>query len=498
MTETIEIKPQAGPQEQFLESPADIIIYGGAAGGGKSFGLLLDAAGYVHINGFDAVIFRRTYPEIVNAGGLWDESCEIYPYMNGKPSIYNLTWEFPNSSKIQMRHMQHEMTKFNYQGAQIAYIGWDELTHFTETQFFYMLSRNRSMCGVKPCIRCTCNPDADSWVADFISWWIDEDGFARIDRIGKIRWMVRDRNTIVWGDSEAEMKARYPNITAKSVTFIPASIYDNKILLTKDPAYLANLQALPEVERMRLLGDPKRGGNWHVKAGGTKFKREHFKIINEAPAAIKRICRFWDMAASEPKPGKNPDWTAGVKLGFLDGLWYVLDVRRDRKTPKGTEDLVLHTAIEDGRQVAIRMEEEGGSSGKNNTSHYSRNVLVGFDFNGIRSTGSKDIRANPFASAVEAGNVYLVKAPWNKAFLDEAESFSAECEHDDQIDAVAGAFNYLSLGMINPSLSGYAGNDPLAKQIERIDENIAKILGDITNPQDKIKAYEIMKANGLI
>lgn len=432
MTETIHIEAQSGPQTKFLENPADIVIYGGAAGGGKSYGLLLDAGGYVHIPKFNAVIFRKSYPQIANAGGLWDESCEIYPYMQGVPTRSRLLWEFPSSATVTMRHMQNESTKYDYQGAEIPYIGWDELTHFSESQFWYMMSRNRSMSGVRGCIRATCNPDADSWVADFISWWIAEDGYANVKRIGIVRWMIRDRNSIIWFDSQKEAKQKFPNIDSRSVTFIPSSVYDNKKLLEKDPSYLANLQSLPEVERLRLLGDPKRGGNWHVKAGGTTFKREHFKIIDEAPHDIMRLVRFWDLAATEPKKGKNPDWTAGVKLGFKDGGWYVLDVRRDRKSPKGTEDLVLHTAIEDGREVPVRMEEEGGSSGKNNTDHYARNVLVGFDYAGIRSTGDKSIRANPVASASENGNVYLVKAPWNKSFLDELESFSAECEHDDQ------------------------------------------------------------------
>lgn len=464
----------------------------------NSWGLLLDAAGYVHIPNFNAMIFRKTYSQITNPSGLWDESCEIYPYLNGKPITYKLQWQFPSGAVISMRHMDHESTKYDYQGTEIPYLGWDELTHFSEGQFWYLMSRNRSMSGVRSCVRATCNPDADSWVADFISWWIDEDGYANMKRIGVVRWMIRDRNSIIWFDSKKEAKNKFPNTEPRSVTFIPSSVYDNKKLLEKDPSYLANLQSLPEVERMRLLGDPKRGGNWHVKAGGTTFKREHFKIISEAPHDIKRMVRFWDLAATEAKKGKNPDWTAGVKLGFLDGGWYVLDVRRDRKSPKGTEDLVLHTAIEDGREIPVRMEEEGGSSGKNNTDHYARNVLVGFDFAGIRSTGDKSIRANPVASASENGNVYLIKAPWNKSFLDELESFSAECEHDDQVDGLSGGFNYLSLRFISPSLTGLSSGDPLGKQIERIDENIQNILKDIKTPEAKIKAYKLLKANGLI
>ncbi len=84
-------------------------------------------------------------------------------------------WRWPRAGKIKFSHLQFETTVYDWQGAQIALICFDELTHFTAHQFFYMVSRNRSTCGVKPYIRATCNPDADSWVADFLAWWIDRE-----------------------------------------------------------------------------------------------------------------------------------------------------------------------------------------------------------------------------------------------------------------------------------------------------------------------------------
>jgi len=155
MAEQIEIRPQAGPQENFLATEADIAIYGGAAGGGKTWALLLEPLRHIHNPEFGAVIFRRTYPQIRSEGGLWSESSTIYPAMGGQPRESILDWTFPAGGRIKFAHMQHEINRLDWQGAQIPLIEFDELTHFTKEQFFYMLSRNRSTCGVRPYIRAT-------------------------------------------------------------------------------------------------------------------------------------------------------------------------------------------------------------------------------------------------------------------------------------------------------------------------------------------------------
>lgn len=147
-----------------------------------------------------------------------------------------------------------------WQGTQICAIEFDELTHFSEKAFFYMLSRNRSTCGVKPFVRASCNPDADSWVAKFIEWWIDQDtGYPIPERSGKIRYFVRREEKLYWADTRKELWERFNLNTAeereepKSVTFIMSRLEDNKELLRVNPGYMANLKAMPLVERERLL-----------------------------------------------------------------------------------------------------------------------------------------------------------------------------------------------------------------------------------------------------
>jgi hypothetical protein len=166
---TATISAQPGPQTEFLRSPADICIYGGAAGGGKTVGLILEPLRYAtRVANFTAVFFRRSTPQITNPGGLWDESQNFYPRFGGNPHVGMREWRWRRGGKIKFAHLQFDSTVYDWQGAQIALICFDELTHFTAHQFLYMVSRNRSTCGVKPYIRATCNPDADSWVP--ISW----------------------------------------------------------------------------------------------------------------------------------------------------------------------------------------------------------------------------------------------------------------------------------------------------------------------------------------
>ncbi|MFN7131866.1 MAG: phage terminase large subunit, partial [Myxococcales bacterium] len=215
-----------------------------------------------------------------------------------------------------------------------------------------------------------------------------------------------------------------------SRVFVRSLLEDNPHL--DQAEYEQSLQELDPVTRLQL-----RKGDWSVRQKGPLFRREWFTVVDEAPPGIRWV-RRWDLAATELKPGKDPDWTAGVKVGMKDGVVYIADVRRTRARPQGVEDLVKKTADNiDGRAVAIRMEQEPGSAGVNTIDHYARRVLPGYDFRGERSTGDKVEYARPLSAAAENGNVRLVRGPWNKDFLDEVEAFPTEGVHDDQVDAAS-------------------------------------------------------------
>ena len=286
------LRPHRGPQSAFLATPADIAIFGGAAGGGKTWALLLEPLRYVMDRpDFYAVAFRRNTVQVRNPGGMWDQTMRLYPEFEGIPRTGALEWHWRGGGRIKFAHLELEASKLDWQGSEIALILWDELTHFTAGQFWYLLSRNRSMSGVKGYVRGTCNPDADSWVRALIKWWIDDGtGLPIRERAGVLRWFIRSDDQLVWADDEASLLHTYPWAVPKSLTFIPSTLEDNPTLMRLDPGYRANLLALPPVERERLLG-----GNWNIRpAAGLYFQRRWVQVIDALPPLALKA-RGWDL-----------------------------------------------------------------------------------------------------------------------------------------------------------------------------------------------------------
>jgi predicted phage terminase large subunit-like protein len=444
------ITPQKGPQEDFLSTPADIAVFGGAAGAGKSYALLMEPLRHVHNPKFGAVFFRRETPQLTAEGGIWDTSYDLYLSQNGRPvTSPKLQWTFPSKAKITFSHLQHEKTVKSWDSSQIALLGFDELQQFEESQFFYMLSRNRSLSGVAPYIRGGCNPDPDSFLRDFLSWWIDQEtGYPDYSRYGILRWMVRIDNTIRWSSNKEKLIKEFgPGSMPKSVTFIPGKVTDNVILMEGDPGYIANLKALPEYEKLRLFG-----GNWFARpSAGDLFKRHYFKLIDrEDLPTFELEVRYWDRAATEPSDvNKDPDYTSGLRMGVdRQDNYYVLDLRYGRTAPKEVEDLVKGTAEHDGRGVVIGLEQEPGASGVMEVDYFIR-LLSTFAVEKFPKTIKKLTAWKPVSAQAKAGNVYVVRAPWNEVFFNQLEGVTdgSQKGHDDHADTLAGAFNYLSLEM---------------------------------------------------
>lgn len=386
-------------QAEFLLLPAMEALYGGAAGGGKSDALLMAALQYVNVPGYAALLLRRTYADLALPGALMDRAAEWLQGTAGKWSEKEKTWTFPSGATVTFGYLETENDKYRYQSAEFQFIGFDELTQFTETQYRYMFSRLRRLKGadVPLRMRSASNPGGvgHEWVK---RRFIDE------------------------GKSHGR-------------PFVPAKLEDNPHLDIEE--YEQSLAKLDPVTRAQL-----RDGSWTARCAGKLFKREWFEIVEQAPANL-RMVRYWDLAATEPKPGKDPDWTSGTKMGVKDGVFYICDVRRTRSTPLGVEALVKQTADLDGKAVEIQMEQEPGSSGVNTIDHYARRVLLGFNFRGKKTTGSKELRAAPLSAAAEAGNVKLVRGSWIGDFLDEFESFPGGA-HDDMVDSTSGAHEALA------------------------------------------------------
>ena len=420
------------------------------------------------VTNFTAVFFRRTTPQITNPGGLWDESQEFYPRVGGTPHVGMREWRWPRGGKIKFSHLQFDSTVYDWQGAQITLICFDELTHFTAHQFFYMVSRNRSTCGVKPYIRATCNPDADSWVADFLGWWINpETGLPIPERAGVLRYYVRVAEKTIWADRPEEL-VQYlpqpedlpPSIDPPrpiSVTFIPATVFNNPILLRANPEYYAWLLSLPTLERERLLG-----GNWKIRpAAGLYFKREWCAIVDEVPADLD-VVRYWDLAATEKTELNDPDWTVGIKLGRdRSGGYYLFDLVRARANPGDVEQLLRNTAEQDGNRVHIGFGRDPGQAGKSQALHLAR-ALDGFTVTPAPESGDKLTRFGPFSSQCRAGNVKIRRGVWNEELFRVLEGFP-DLAHDDEVDACSGAME-----MLNPQMKSRGFYELMRRQAQAL------------------------------
>jgi len=441
--------PQPGPQTDFLNSKADITIYGGAAGGGKSFGILLSCLEDIDNPKYGAVIFRRTSMQVFGQGGLWDEAVNLYRAKGGVPvQTPRPTIKFPNGSKVAFGHLQHATDVQSWDGSQIPVIAFDELCHFERSQFIYLLSRNRSNSGCRNRVIASCNPDADSFVANLIEWYIDQDtGFPIPEHAGVMRYMTIIEDAFQWGDTREELAERCniePNLI-KTFVFIPSLVTDNKILLKNNPTYLASLNALGTVQKGRLLY-----GNWKIKnCAGMFFKRDQVQLVNKIPGKIRRLCRAWDLAASIPTPNcSSPDATAGVLMAKLDdGKYIVIDVIHGRWTSNDVRKIVLQTAKQDkaryGR-VTIRIPQDPGGAGKDQAEGY-RKLLAGFIVKTKRVTGDKETRFEPAASSFQAGDIYILTGSWNDGYFMELEAFN-EGKHDDRVDATSDSYSEIVIG----------------------------------------------------
>lgn len=436
----------------------------------NSYALLLEASRYISNPGFGAVIFRREQKQIVSEGGLRDTALEIYPYLGGQyraqPTPHFI---FPSGAKISFAHLNQESEVLNWQGSQIPMIGYDELSHFSNFQFNYMISRLRSTCGVRPYCRATTNPDSDSWVADLLAWWIDQEtGYPIKERSGIVRYFIRVNGEMQWASTREELVNRWDCDLSdpKSLTFISAKISDNPILLKKDPAYLSNLKALSKVERARLLD-----GNWKVRAvAGMYFPREDAKIIDWIPKSgdIIKWVRSWDLAASEETDGRDPDWTVGMLLGRKqDGQIVVADLIRVRRKAAEVRSLIRNVAAKDGREVWISIPQDPGQAGRDQADSYKQ-MLAGYTVLSRSITKNKTTMAEPAAALWQHGNIELVRAAWNEELLAEAEQFP-EGRHDDVIDSLSAGVRALP-GHAKPDYSktGLSGR---FKEIRTVKEN---------------------------
>ncbi len=440
-----EWRPHKGPQTLFFTCPAFELLYGGASGGGKTECMVVDATRQVEKKGYNAILFRRTFPELETADGLISRSREFYPALGG---LYNETrhvWTFPKGSTIRFGHIATRKDFQKYQGSQFQFIGFDELISFEEYmyRFLFRSCRTKEGSGIDCTVRDATNPD-DNWVKTRWAPWVDPE-HPRPALPGEIRYFAQEKgeeNEIEIEESEALEKIKLWTPGAKfakpwSRSFIPSSYRDNPSI---DPDYEAKLDLLPLVERQR-----QKYGDWTIVPGkGKVFNRKWLSpnIVNKFPDGIAKYFRVWDLAATEKRSiGHDPDYTATALGGFLGNDFY-LQITRARKSWGNVESWILET-IRSEPDITVGIEQEPGATGK--AVIFQIQKAAGRKIRAMPPRGDKVMRANPLAAKAEIGQVYLVTSPGTpiNETLSEFHGFP-EVKHDDQVDAGSGCFKLAS------------------------------------------------------
>ena len=417
-------------QTAFLLLDCREAFYGGAAGGGKSDSLLMCGLQYVDVKGYSGIIFRKTYADLVKPGALIDRAKEwLTPHKEVKWNEKEKKFEFYTDASrkelvsiLQFGYLENINDKYNYQGGEYQFIGFDELTHIDAASYEYMFSRLRRLKSVDIPLRvrsASNPPDNDNGL------WV------------KKRFIDEGRE--------------------KGRIFISAKLDDNPYLDKEE--YEKSLEELDPVTRARL-----RDGDWEVVRKGNMFKREWFQAVTELPQYRKR-CRWWDMAATDvnaaarKNKSSDPDYTVGFLLSEYKGVYYIEDIIRERLSPEGTQKLQEDTARIDGRATIIREEQEPGSSGITLCEIKKNTIFKGYSYEAIKSTGNKTSRAAAASAAAERGQIkFLAGCRHIEDFFNEMESFP-DSIHDDMVDGLSGAFtslcSYNSPGII---LNSYGSN----------------------------------------
>lgn len=389
------------------------LLYGGAAGGGKSDYLLAAPLRWAHHKAFRALLLRRSFPELERT--LIARSRILYAALGASYHEQRHEWTFPSGARIAFGYLERAADALRYQGAEFAFVGFDELTHFDEQSYRYLSSRVRSADGLPLRIRATTNPGGPGhdWVRARWGAWIGPSPTA-------------GPGERLWFDPEGR-QVEGPREHALERAFFPARLEDNPYLGAE---YRAQLLALDPVTRAQLLD-----GDWDACVGeGRLFHRTWWTIL-DAPPTVSRRVRAWDL-------GAGGDATEGVLLGDAGSSatprWVVLDAITHRGPPHEVHALIRATADADGRDCVVVIPQDPGQAGVDQVHSLTRE-LAGFTVRPRRPSSSKIVRAGPWSAQVGARNAALVRGPWVAGFVAQHHAFP-DGAHDDKVDAAADAF----------------------------------------------------------
>ena len=437
----------------YMFSEADVTLFGGAAGSGKSEIGVIDFLKYTDIPNFIGVITRRTTPQLHGPGGILTKCKRIFS-QSYSPDEYRWFSKdgkfkfFKSGAEIYLKHFENDEAADNWQGTEANLFLADEGTQFTLFQLQYIMSRmrNPSCPEVRPHLKITCNPDADHPLAKWVEPYLKEDGTPDRSKDGMIRYFSFQDGDFVWGDTKEELTEKYgiAETDSLSFTFISANVYDNKIVQEVNPKYVAWLKGLRGVERARLLE-----GNWKVREQGSGyFKREWITPVKYHEQEFVSMVRAWDIAGSLPtESNPNPDWTVGTLMGKTkQGRYVVCHVERFRARYGEVMQKIIDTARTDPDGTRILLPKDPAAAGKIAAQEMLKNLLAeGLTATFMTTNQKKVLRFQPFAVAAENGLVDYIEDEWNDTFFYELEAFDgSRGKKDDIVDTISDAFSSLS------------------------------------------------------
>jgi len=436
------ISPHPGPQTEFLQSSADITIYGGACAGGKSFGILLAALRNSNSPHHNAVIFRKTSPMLRANGSIFREAQQLYTSIGADCNETLMRFSFKSGARISFSHLATSDKRFSHQGAAYSFIAFDELTHMQKEDFIYLISRLRN-----PHLKCqcvaSCNPDSSSFVKDLIAPFLDSSlqfpDKAACKKTLYVKFSNEENNAFVFSDSPGE--------GFLSLRFIPASIEDNPSISERDPGYRERLLSLSHVEKCQLLY-----GDWGVSfSAGHVFNRGSFIFIDEL-AIPGDFALGFDLASTLPSvKNRDPDYCAAVLMQKNGPNRYIHRAWKTRLPAGSVYNWMAGVCKESiaisqrrGSPINAYVEIEPGSASSRELVNIKQNLAF-ISVEGVRSSSSKIIRARSLSDACHKGSVFIHKGTWTEEFVRELEAFPTQGVHDDLVDAASICFGQLQM-----------------------------------------------------
>lgn len=406
------------------------------------------------------MIFRKTTKQISNSGGLFDAAIQLFKKVdpNLKIRTRDLELVFSSGATLRFAYLDNPSDKYNWQGAELNFLGFDEIQQLSRDNVVYLFSRLRSTSvDFKKQIFATGNPDYESFIREWVEFALDDRGIPiRKDNYPNRYFVQVSGGGMEWSDSRESLEEIYGTGGESGILsfkYVPGNIYDNPKLMASDPSYISKLKALPLVEKERLLY-----GSWYARESASGYWKQHWTTeVLFPPARVLKRVRCWDLAFTQPNESssKNPDYTAGVLMSKdIKSLYTVEDVVRLRDRAHVVEEMILSTAKADGSDVVIGLPLDPSGGGAYVRGLQKRLHEVGFICRLVKPVRAKVQRFAPFAAVAEGGFVSIIKAEWNLEYHRELETFDGSNRYkDDQADASSDCFVLLNKQAILPSFT---------------------------------------------